>query len=206
MATQSTRAGRWVGLGSAGIMMTPAEFDSLTRSDDRFRYELIHGVLVVTRLPSLAECDPNQYLGHMLLSYQEEHPQGATLNATFAERYVYTKDSRRRADRVIWAGLGRLPNEEEDVPTIVVEFVSRGKRDFLRDYEEKKAGYLALGVTEYWVIDRFRRVMTVFRNAPAGLLEQVIGETETYHTDVLPGFELPLARLFALADQWKKPR
>jgi Uma2 family endonuclease len=61
---------------------------------------------------------------------------------------------------------------------------------------------MELGVAEYWIIDRFRRIMTVVANSPAGPHEQVIGENEVYRTPLLPGFELALARLFALADQW----
>ncbi len=91
-----------------------------------------------------------------------------------------------------WDG---VPDVEHDLPTIVVEFVSRGKRDWIRDYEEKRGEYLALGVREYWVIDRFRRTMTVFRQPPAEPAEQVIDEKGTYRTPILPGFELPLARL-----------
>ena len=91
-----------------------------------------------------------------------------------------------------------------DVPTIAVEFVSRRRRDLLRDYEEKRREYLALGVAEYWIIDRFRRTMTVYHNPPRVPAEQVVAENEVYHTDLLPGFELPLARLLAVADQWRK--
>ena len=36
-----------------------------------------------------------------------------------------------------------------------MEFVASGKRNIKRDYEEKRDEYLALGVSEYWVIDRF---------------------------------------------------
>ena len=48
---------------------------------------------------------------------------------------------------------GRQPDEETDIPTIAIEYVSQGKRDWLRDYEEKRREYLALGVAEYWVVD-----------------------------------------------------
>ena len=64
---------------------------------------------------------------------------------------------------MIWAGLGRAPNPRKDVPTIVVEFVSEGKRNRVRDYREKRAEYLAAGVREYWIIDRFRRTQTICR-------------------------------------------
>ena len=48
-----------IGWSSAGIRMTPQEFDAVTRDDDRFRYELIHGVLVVSPIPARAEAGPN---------------------------------------------------------------------------------------------------------------------------------------------------
>ena len=33
--------------------------------------------------------------------------------------------------------------------------------------------------------------------------EQVISETDLYGTDLLPGFDLPPARLLAIADDWQ---
>ena len=101
---------------------------------------------------------------------------------------------------MIWAGLGRKPKASE-TPTIVVEFVSKRKRDRERDYRTKRAEYLSAGVKEYWVIDRFRRTMTVYRRDGS---EHVVREGETYRTSSLPGFELPLARLLAAADRWAK--
>ncbi len=192
-----------IGLACAGIHMTPEEFDGITDYDDLYRYELIHGVLVVNPIPLESEAGPNELLGRLLGNYQEQHPQGASLDATLPERFVYIQESRRRADRVIWAGLGRQPKPKEDVPTIVVEFVSAGKRSYVRDYVEKRHDYLGIGVVEYWIIDRFRRTMTVFREGPADAAEQVVTENETYITPLLPGFQLPLARLLAVADVWK---
>jgi Uma2 family endonuclease len=194
-----------IGPDSAGLLMTPEEFDAITESDDLYSYELIRGVLVVNPIPSEQEADPNEVLGGLLFLYREQHPQGAALDLTLQERYVRLPDSRRKADRVIWAGLGRRPNPREDVPTIVVEFVSAGKRNWWRDYVEKRRDYLELGVPEYWLFDRFRRTMTVYRNAPAGATEMVIPEDQTYHTPLLPGFELPLVRLLAAADAWQDP-
>jgi Uma2 family endonuclease len=195
-----------IGLSSAGIAMTPAEFDATTRCDDRFVYELIHCRLIVTGRPSVGESDCNEELGAWLRSYAEAHPLGTILDATLPNLHIFLPESRRLAGRLIWAGLGRLPDIETDVPMIVVDFVSRDKRDFIRDHEVKRSEYMALGVAEYWVIDRFRRTMTVFRRPPAEPAEQVIGESETYRTPLLPGFELPLGRLLGLADRWKGRR
>jgi Uma2 family endonuclease len=188
--------------------MTPEEFDAIPPEDwdDRFNYELIRGVLVVSRLPSVAESDPHEELGRLLRNYQVDHPQGSALDKTLPERYIYSGDHRRRADRLIWAGLGRVPDIVTDLPTIAVEFVSKDKRDWLRDYVEKRAEYLALGIAEYWVIDRFRRTMTVYRKPPAEPAEQIIDATGVYQTPLLPGFELPLARLLNVADDWSRGR
>jgi Uma2 family endonuclease len=197
-----------IGPRSAGALMTPEEFDSTPESawDDRYRYELIHGVLVVTPPVSEAEADPNDELGHLLRSYKETHPDGSVLDVTMPERTVPTTVHRRRCDRAIWVGLGRLPDVKKDIPAIVVEFVSAARRDVLRDYEQKRDEYLAAGVREYWVVDRFRRIMTVYRKGPFGPVHQIVAEAQNYETELLPGFVLPLARLLSRADQWKRTR
>ena len=197
----STIAPRKIGFDSAGTRMTPEEFDAIDDWDECYTYELIDGVLVVSPIPSEAESDPNEELGHWLRHHAESHPQGTALDVTMSERYVVTSN-RRRADRVIWAGLGRRPDPKVDPPTIVVEFVSAGKRGRHRDYVEKQAEYLGAGVVEYWVIDCFRRIMKVFQQGLTGPAEVLVAESETYRTDRLPGFELPLARLLAVADRW----
>ena len=190
-----------IGSEQNGLRMTPQEFDDLTEVDELYTYELIHGVLVVNPPPLEQERSPNEELGHWLRQYQETHPQGDSLDATLPEQSVRTPDSRRRADRVIWAGLGRQPDPANDLPTIVVEFVSAGRRNWQRDYIEKQDEYLSLGIREYWTIDRFQRIMTVYRSGNE-TEQQIIHENETYRPELLPGFELPLAKLLADADRW----
>ncbi|MDR3637409.1 MAG: Uma2 family endonuclease [Isosphaeraceae bacterium] len=206
MSTSRVRSIPRIGRHSNGMLMTPEEFDAITAYDELYDYELIHGVLVVNPIPSEAESDPNEELGHLLRTYQELNPEGTVLDKTLPERYLQLADSRRKADRVIWAGLGRPPDPKTDVPAIAVEFVSKRKRDRIRDHEEKRREYLALGIREYWIIDRFRRIMTVFCAPPAEPSERVIEANGVYRTPLLPGFELALARLLDLADDWKQPR
>src|SRR5207253_8657772 len=88
----------------------------------------------------------------------------------------------------------------QDQPAIAIEFVSASTRDFQRDYIDKRDEYLRAGVREYWIIDRFRRRMTVVRGGADPVTESVITEQEMYTTSLLPGFELPLAPLLAVAD------
>jgi Uma2 family endonuclease len=197
-----------LGLRSSGLLMTPEEFDALPPEafDRHLRYELINGVLIVTPPPGNAEIDPNSELGHLVWHYKEYHPQGSIVDKVLAEQTIHATPHRRRADHAIWTGLGRIPDVEKDVPSIVVEFVSAKKRDHTRDYETKRAEYLGIGVREYWIIDRFQRIMTVYSNRPEGVATLVIKEAETYQTDLLPGFTLPLARLLARADDWPRKK
>ena len=212
MATVSTatRPKIRLSLRSSGVAMTAAEFDALPARyfDRNYRYEIIRGILIVSPSAGNGEVDPNEYLGYLLLSHQENHPQGQVVDVTLPKQTLPGGENRRRCDRAIWVGQGRIPNLETDFPAIVIEFVSRAKRDFIRDYEEKRDEYRQGGALEYWIIDRFRRIMTVHRFARGeGTVATVLTEPETgsYQTDLIPGFTLPLARLLGRADRWAKP-
>jgi Uma2 family endonuclease len=178
--------------------MTLREFDQ-AEFVEGYRYELINGVLVVSPIPSAQERSPNEELARALLNYRDDHPQGSHLNLTLPEHTVNTPANRRRADRVIWAGLKRRARITE-TPTIIAEFVSSGKRDRKRDYEDKRDEYLGMNVKEYWVIDRFQRTVTIFTRVAGKIKSRVLREKQTLTTPLLPGFELPLAKLFAAAD------
>ena len=186
---------------SNGMELPPEEFDAITRWDPAYRYELIHGVVIVSPIPAEGEASSVDRLGYLLQRYQDDHPEGAALDLTLPERYVHLSDgSRRRADRVVWAGLGRQPDPKLDPPSIAIEFVSKSRRDRKRDYEIKRHEYREAGVTEYWIIDRFQRTMTV---SFVDGTERIVAEHETYESRLLPGFVLPLQRLLAIADRWK---
>jgi Uma2 family endonuclease len=188
---------------SNGILMTPEEFDAADPGDfdECWNYEVINGVLIVSPIPLEEEADPNEELGYLLRRYEDDHPQGSALNKTLQERYVPTKQSRRRPDRIIWAGLGRHPRRGE-LPTIIVEFVSKRKPRRVLDYQTKRDEYRAIKIKEYWIIDRFMHTMTVFSRAKGKECVTVVQKDQVYKTDLLPGFELPLAGLFELAQEW----
>jgi Uma2 family endonuclease len=206
MATAAPKVRRLrLGPRSAGLLLTAKEFDR-ARGQEGWRYELINGVLVVSPTPSRQERHPNDKLGQWLGHYQDNHPQGPSLDLTLPEEEIQIdEETRRRVDRAIWAGLGRDPGEGE-TPTIIVEFVSAGKVNQERDYIAKRAEYREIGVREYWVVDRFRRSLTVYIFGGEQDEERLIPEKQKYETPLLPGFELDLARLLAFADRWAKKK
>lgn len=198
MSTTELAPSRPLGPWANGMLMTAEEFDAAEEWDPSYRYELVNGVLVVMPPADIGERGPNDDLAYLLLRYQYEHPEGRQMDGTVSEETVATAAGRRRMDRAIWIGLGRRPRHLTDIPTIAIEFVSDSSRDRKRDLVHKRKEYADIGVTDYWVIDRFRRNMTVFRGPDV----IVVPEAETFRTDLLPGFELPLARVLGVADSW----
>lgn len=185
-----------------GLRMTPEEFDAVADYDEAYTYELVNGVVVVNPIPLAEETGPNELLGVHLYLYRTQHPQGQSLDHTLPQQYVRTPTGRRLADRLIWACLGRMPNRHRDLPAIAVELVSAGRRNQQRDYVDKRREYREAGIGEYWIIDRFRRTLTIIRNRPDQTEEVlVMSEQQTYQSPLLPGFEVPLAQILAAADR-----
>ncbi|MCY2967114.1 MAG: Uma2 family endonuclease [Planctomycetota bacterium] len=195
-----------LGPGSAGVSMTPEEYDAVHSFDDDDCYESIHGVLVVAPFASEAQRSPNELLGHWLWEYGRQNPQGGAFVETLFEHNLKSSTNRRRADRVIWTAVGdHRPDPRVAPPTIVVEFVSAGKRAWRRDFVEKRDEYLAAGNLEYWVIDRFSRQFWAYSRTGGNAVEQVVHEGDAYRSKLLPGFELRLGELLAAADRWSGP-
>jgi Uma2 family endonuclease len=117
------------------------------------------------------------------------------------QQYVKVPGGRRIVDRLIWTSLGYLPDVGHDTATIAAEFVSAGRRNQKRDYEEKRREYQEAGLKEYWIIDRFQRTMTVIQFRGRRTVVKVIHENETYESPLLPGFQVPLAKLLEAADR-----
>ncbi len=188
-----------LGPACAGIQMTEDEFIAHDDWEIGPRYELIQGVLIVSPAVSGAERFPNDELGYWLRTYRDANP--GIIDDTAYECDVRTSHGIRRVDRAVFMNLGRAPKSIGDVPAIIVEFVSYGKRNIQRDYFDKRDEFLALGVKEYWVVDRFDRTLVVFSGATNDPQVRRFPASENYTTPLLPGFVLPLQELFDIADR-----
>jgi Uma2 family endonuclease len=167
--------------------------------DDGKRHELIDGEHYVTPSPNTRHQRIAGTLHGMMWTWLQTHPVGQLFHApydvVFSDFDVVEPDllylSNERAAQVL------TPLHAKGVPELVVEITSKGTRK--RDETIKRRLYERAGVTEYWVIDPEIDVIRVYRRTDDGFgrpleLSREAGDVLT--TVLLPGLEVPLARLF----------
>ncbi len=180
-----------------GLKLTYDDF--VLFPDDGKRHELIDGEHYVTPSPNTRHQQISLNLTLLIGSWLETHPVGrvfyAPFDVVFSHVDVVEPDllylSNERAAAVI------TPLHVRGVPELVVEIGSPGTRQ--RDETIKRRLYERSGVTEYWVVDpetdvvrAYRRERDVFGRAIE--LSREGGDVLT--TTLLPGLEMPLARIF----------
>jgi Uma2 family endonuclease len=85
-------------------------------------------------------------------------------------------------------------------PELVVEVLSPGSSNELRDRDVKLSLYSRIGVDEYWIVDWRARVVEVYRRLGAELqrVATLTGDA-TLTSPLLPGFSCPISSLWAPA-------
>jgi Uma2 family endonuclease len=180
-----------------GVKLTYDDF--VLFPDDGKRHELIDGEHYVTPSPNTKHQRILAKLHLLIGGWLDTHRIG---QAFFAPYDVVLSDidvvepdllyfSNQRAAEVI------TPMHARGAPELVVEIASKGTRK--RDETIKRRLYERRGVSEYWVVDPELDVVRVYRRegdsfARAVELAREAGETLT--TPLLPGLEMPLARIF----------
>lgn len=133
----------------------------------------------------------------LLDRFLEAHPLGELF---VGEVGIYTKrapDTVRGAD-VVFVSHERLAQNDPDAsyftvaPDIIVEVLSPGNR--ADEVETKVQEYLAAGSLEVWIVHP--QSHTLRRHLPGRAGSELFDETATLKTPVLPGFGLPIARIF----------
>lgn len=183
-----------------GMRMTVAEFEAVETWDRSYRFELIHGAVVVSPALTMGGRFARNSFISFLHGYAKTPAGRRTKTIALDEHDLVTSAGVRRADLVIWCGREVSPELKDAVPTIVVEIVSRGRRNRHRDFVEKRAEYFAIGVKEYWIFDRFRRTLTACTTGEGDAGRKIVREKERYATPLLPEFSLSIGELLAEAD------
>ena len=168
--------------------------------DDGKRHELIDGEHYVTPSPNVRHQQIQGDLFALIWNYVEAHPIGrvftSRLDVVFSRFDVVEPDivylSHERAGNVL------TKTNLQGAPELVIEIGSPSTRQ--RDETIKRHLYERAGVSEYWVVDPEIDVVRVYRRTGNGGFDRPIelsreaGDVLT--TDLLPGFDLPLTRIF----------
>lgn len=180
-----------LGVADHGARLNREEFGEASY-DEPWRYERVNGRLVVMSPAGHEHQRPNNRIRDFLGAYSLAHPE--IVEEVFSEAWVITK---RNTDRIADIGVFLLTNKgkfegPKRVPDLVFETVSGGGEDRKRDYVDKRAEYLRIGVREYVIVDRFARRVTVLRHSRGRFVESQLGPDDIYTSPLLPGLKIPL--------------
>jgi Uma2 family endonuclease len=183
-------------MATASTLMTAEEFEQ--RPDDGKRYELIDGELreMAPTVNWHGEVESN------LVIRLGGHVQARGLGRVSCGEILYIV--RRNPDRVRAADIAfihqeRVPPLEarqhimEVIPDLVVEVLS--KHDTVEEISDRIDDWLGAGVQMLWIVDPFRRTVTIYQSGRDPVLLGEHGILEG--NPVVPGFHCPVAEIFA---------
>ena len=155
------------------------------------QYELIAGDLLVTRTPHYRHQHICSRVAAALELWSEKTGLGLTI---INPGLIYSEIDSVIPD-VVWVSNNRLAQIEDDSghltasPELVIEVLSSGKENERRDKETKLKLYSIQGVQEYWIIDRFKRQMEVYRREQNQLtLTATLMDQDEIYSTLLPEF------------------
>lgn len=183
---------------TVGFRFTSADLEALPDIPG-VRYEIIDGELFVSKQPQLG----HQYAcgkAHSALdSWSEETGLGFVC---FTPGLVFAADNDIIPD-LVWISRERLAEARDErghlrlAPELVVEVLSPGRANEVRDRELKLGLYSRQGVQEYWIVDWQLQSVQVYRRDQAALhLGATLGGDGLLTSPLLPGFSCPVSRLW----------
>lgn len=180
-------------------LLTVADLDAFPE-DDGNRYELIGGVLFVSRAPGIPHQRVLLNLEVELSNYLRANPLGILVpgaGAIFSDYDAVIPDlafvRHEHWDEVVTG------EKFTGALDIVIEVLSPGSQNRRRDLTAKRGLYAKYGASEYWAVDSENQVVLVFH-----LRNQTLEEVATLHREdsltstILPGFELKVGDIFNL--------
>ena len=173
------------------------EFDALQfNAGWSMDIEFIAGEAVVVPPIGGSASDARGKLYLALSHWQEDAAEGSlVLQDVFV---AFPDGSRPAPDISYWSAERHQPvtrGAMQSVPDLVVEVLSPSTRT--NDLGVKRELYMHSGVRELWLVDPDAH--TVTRARPRVTPDEVLGEGATLRSELLPGFALEVARIFASA-------
>lgn len=173
---------------SAKTLISVEEFDRL--EEEEFRYELDEGELITMTRPRARHVLIEGNLYFALRTYLERNPIGKVLGADIL--FVLGPATKRAPDvSVIMRPID--PDQEiQGAPDIAAEILSPSNTK--REMKRKLGQFFATGCKLAWIIDPKTRTVEVWESAAGA--SRTLRESESLETPLLPGFSVPIAKLF----------
>ncbi len=163
------------------------------------RYEIIDGELHVSRQPQWRHQYACSVISSALHAWNQETGIGFAIHAPGV---IFSPDNNVAPD-VVWISRARLAESEDrrghfrSAPELVIEALSPGTCNEIRDRELKLSLYSRHGVQEYWVVDWQAQSLEVYRREPQELhLAATLSGEDVLTTPLLPGFSCPISTLW----------
>ena len=186
-----------------GFRITPEQFEQLAEAEQLARLELTaSGELIVMSPTGGTAGRKNRRLTQQLGNWADENGAGEVFDSSTV--FVLPNGARRSPD-VSWIELDRwnqLTQAQQDgfppiAPDFAIELVSPSDLTNQRyeDLQNKMQEYLENGVKLGWLIEPSAKKVEVYR---LGQTVEILNNPQTLSgEDILPGFTLDLAEIFA---------
>ncbi len=181
-------------MGATKTLLTAEQFDNYPFEEDK-RYELDEGELIEMTRPAY---DHNRILIRLtakLFNFFELNPIGEALNSE--NLFALSPNTRRAPDLAVimgdrskeLAGAKVIPI----IPNIAIEVLSPSETP--RMIHRKLKQYFEAGVKEVWIVDPSDRTIEIWTGPH--LPDHDLSSDDTLTSPLLPGFRLPLEKLFS---------
>lgn len=182
------------------VRWTVHDLEVLPQSEG-VRYEIIDGELFVTRSPHRK----HQQISGKIFRYLDAWSEISDLGETILAPGIIFSDGDNVCPDLVWVSNERLAVIEDEAghligaPELVVEVLSPGKKNERRDKEAKLKLYSITGVQEYWIVDRFKKQVEIYRRHQAKLvLVATLYNNDDITSPLLPDFCCSIDRFFVL--------
>jgi Uma2 family endonuclease len=166
--------------------------------DTNHLVELADGFLEILPMPTIY----HQFVVDYLYSELKIFLKGKNLGrALFAPLPVRLGTKKYREPDVIFLKNDRLKDlhKQPEGADLVMEVVSEGEENRLRDLEVKRREYAAAGIAEYWIVDPQERRITVLTLDGQTYREHgVFAPGSAATSALLPGFSVQVEKVFTV--------
>jgi len=153
------------------------------------RYELVGGVLFISRRPSNQHQEAITRI--VVALYPPVSAAGGKVLPEVGLLWEEEGEDNVAPDVVVILPdrLGIVQKKLVGSPNLVVEVLSSGHEARRRDLEAKRELYFRRGVLEYWVLDLDRRVLIRMTRGESDWLTEELAADDAVHTPLVPAWQ-----------------